>query len=243
MILQHPSMSIMTTHSRVLQHSGACVLCRPRMRLPTRTGKPARTSLSTVSLTAGSVMAEQTTQAPTSQHRRAHRLRKSPHVPMRQGPRAHNSASHRAPSCARHGLGTHSTTVCQHSRGSSSSIGGTAKVLHCGCPRMAASFSAQPRKPAVCAASRQEEPQRQNQQQSLDLPREQDGASPGGQHCNTLVCRHCKVGCRRTAGSSSASGAALWHIIQFARKHERRESGSGACILAVDCRQGSVASP
>jgi hypothetical protein len=133
-------------------------------------------------------MAEQTTHAPRLQHCGAHRLGKSQqHVPMRQGPRAHKSASHRAPSCARHGLGTHSTTVCQHSRGSSSSIGGTAKVLQCGCPDMAASFGAQPRRPAICAASRQEEPQRQIQQQSLDLPRKQDVLSPGGRHRHTLM--------------------------------------------------------
>jgi hypothetical protein len=182
MILQHPSMSVVSTHSRVLQHSGACVLYWPRMRLPTHTGKPARTSLSTVCLTAGSVMAQQVTQAPRSQHHGAHRLSKSQRVPIRQIPRAHNSAWHRAPSCARLGLGTHSRTVCLHSRGSSSSTGGTASGLRCGCPHMAASLSAQPRRPATCAASRQEEPQRQSQQQSLDLPREQDVSSPGEQH-------------------------------------------------------------
>ena len=184
MILQHPSMSVMSTHSWVLQHSGACILYWPRMRLPTHTGKPARTSLSTVSLTAGSVMAQQVAQAPRSQHRGAHRLSMSQRVPMRKIPRAHNSASHRAPSCAscaRHGLGAHSRTVCQHRRGSSSSIGGTAKVLHCGCSHTAAGFSTQPRRSPACAASRQEEPQRQQAQQSLDLPREQDGASPGMQ--------------------------------------------------------------
>lgn len=147
----------------------------------------ARTSFSTVFLIAGSVLAEQTIQTPRMHQRGAHWLSKSQHVPMRQGPRAHHSAPCRAASCARHGLGTHSGIVCQHSRGSSSSIGGTAKVLHRGCPHMAASSSAQPRSPAVCAASRQEEPQRQNQQQSLDLPREQDVSSPGGQHWNTLV--------------------------------------------------------
>lgn len=110
----------------------------------------------------------------------------SQHALLRQFPGAHQSAPRRAASCARHGLGTHSRTVCQHSR-NSNSIGGPASGLRRGRPTLAAAFSAQPRRPPACAASRQEEPQRQSQQQSLDLPREQDGASPGGRPQNPVA--------------------------------------------------------